>query len=110
MKLLLDQNLSYRLCSRLADLFPDSQQVRGIGMEQADDRAIWGYAKANSFVLVSQDSVFADLAALYGSPPKVIWLRCGNQPTAAVERLLRDHAVDIVAFEQDPSVNCLKIF
>jgi predicted nuclease of predicted toxin-antitoxin system len=57
MKLLFDQNLSFRLCQRLADLFPDSDQVRRLGLEQADDRAIWQYAKVNAFVLVSQDSV-----------------------------------------------------
>jgi predicted nuclease of predicted toxin-antitoxin system len=32
MKLLFDQNLSYKLCGRLADLFPDSQQVRRLGL------------------------------------------------------------------------------
>jgi predicted nuclease of predicted toxin-antitoxin system len=33
MKLLLDQNLSFKLCPRLADLFPGSQQVRELGLE-----------------------------------------------------------------------------
>jgi predicted nuclease of predicted toxin-antitoxin system len=28
MKLLFDQNLSFKLCERLADLFPHSQQAR----------------------------------------------------------------------------------
>jgi predicted nuclease of predicted toxin-antitoxin system len=29
------------------------------------------------------------LAGLRGSPPIVIWLRCGNQPTSVVEAKLR---------------------
>ena len=78
MKLLFDQNLSFKLCQALADLFPGSSQVQR--------------AKANAFALVTQDSDFADMAALYGTPPKVIWLRCGNQPTHVIEKLLRDHA------------------
>jgi predicted nuclease of predicted toxin-antitoxin system len=49
------------------------------------------------------------MAALYGPPPKVIWLRCGNQPTQAIEKLIRDHAQAIDAFEQDPSATCLEI-
>jgi predicted nuclease of predicted toxin-antitoxin system len=85
MRRLFDQNLSFKLCRPLADLFPGSSQVRPIGLDQADDRAIWDYAKANGFALVSLDADFAELAALRGPPPKVIWLRCGNQPTAAVE-------------------------
>ncbi len=109
MKLLFDQNLSFKLCQALADLFPGSSQVRLVGLAEADDRAVWQHAKMNAFVLVTQDSDFADMAALYGHPPKVIWLRCGNQPTQTIEKLLRDHAQAILAFEQDPSATCLEI-
>jgi predicted nuclease of predicted toxin-antitoxin system len=49
------------------------------------------------------------MAALYGHPPKVIWLRCGNQPTQLIENHLRSHAPDITAFEQDPNSTCLEI-
>ena len=109
MKLLFDQNLSFKLCQALTDLFPGSNQVRLLGRAEADDRAVWQHAKANSFVLVTQDSDFADMAALYGPPPKVIWLRCGNQPTQAIEKLLRDHAQAMTAFEHDPTATCLEI-
>jgi len=92
MKLLFDQNLSFKLCRRLADVFPNSNQVRLIGMAESNDRAVWDYCQANNFIVVSQDVDFADLATLYGPPPKVIWLRSGNQPTEAVKKRLRDHA------------------
>ena len=81
MKLLFDQNLSFRLCQQLIDVFPGSRQVRLAGLETARDIEIWQYAAANGFALVTLDSGFAEMAALYGPPPKVIWLRCGNQPT-----------------------------
>ena len=110
MKLLFDQNLSYKLCARLADLFPDSNQVRCLGLDEADDRTIWQHARTNGFALVTQDADFADIAALLGAPPKIIWLRCGNQPTKVVETLLRDHSEAIVAFEQDDTAVCLEIF
>lgn len=109
MKLLFDQNLSFKLCQALADLFPGSSQVRLLGLAQADDHTVWQHAKANGFVLVTQDSDFAEMAALYGHPPKVIWLRCGNQPTKAIENRIRGHTQDIAAFEQDPSATCLEI-
>lgn len=110
MKLLFDQNLSFKLCDRLADVFPDSNQARRLGLHQADDHILWEYAGNHGYTLVSQDSDFADRAALHGPPPKVVWLRCGNQPTAAIEKLLRDHAETIAAFEQDQSAACLEIF
>ena len=110
MKLLLDQNLSFKLCGRLADLFPDSSQVRTAGLETADDRALWEFAKANGFAIVSQDSDFADMAALYGAPPKVVWLRCGNQTTEFIEKLFRDHAGAITEFEKGTGAACWELY
>ena len=109
MKLLFDQNLSFKLCRQLNDLFPDSRQVRLVGLETADDSTIWRYAAANGFALVTLDADFAEIAALRGPPPKVIWLRCGNEPMATVEFLLRHHAETIREFEQGPAA-CLEIY
>jgi predicted nuclease of predicted toxin-antitoxin system len=110
MKLLFDQNISFRLCRSLADLFPDSNHVRLVELASASDRVVWEYAKANGFTLVSLDSDFAEMAALLGSPPKVIWLRCGNQSTSAIERLLRGHSGAIAAFQLEASAACLEIY
>src|SRR5437016_5490178 len=110
MKLLFDQNLSFRLCGALT-LFPGSTQVRLVGLADATDRAVWDHAKVKGFTLASLDSDFAEMATLLGPPPKVIWLRCGNQPTATVEAaLLRKHAAEISGFELDASATCLEIY
>ncbi len=109
MKLLFDQNLSFKLCRQLADLFPGSGQASLIGFAQAEDKTIWTYARDNGFTLVSHDADFADIATLSGAPPKLIWLRCGNQPTIVIENLLRSHAETIAAFEHD-TASCLEIY
>jgi predicted nuclease of predicted toxin-antitoxin system len=109
MKLLFDENLSFKLCDRLASLFPGSVQVRFAGLSQADDTAIWDYAGAKGFIIVSLDADFAERATLNGQPPKVIWLRCGNQPTETIEKLLRDHVEVIAMFEHDAAA-CLEIY
>jgi predicted nuclease of predicted toxin-antitoxin system len=49
------------------------------------------------------------MATLLGAPPKVIWLRRGNQPTDVIEALLREHAEAIAAFENDAAA-CLEIY
>ena len=110
MKLLFDQNLSFKLCKQLENVFPDSNQVRLLGLAEADDQLIWNHAKANGFTLVTQDSDFADMAALFGPPPKVILLRCGNQPTSVVANLLRSQADALRKFEQDNSASCWEIY
>ena len=109
MNLLFDENLSFKLRRRLNDLFPDSSQVRLIRLERTDDRLIWDFAKASGFVLVTFDADFVEMTGLIGPPPKVICLRCGNQPTAEIEALLRRHADVILDFERDSSA-CLEIY
>src|SRR5689334_24996573 len=101
MKLLFAQNLSFKLCQTVADLFPDSVHVRALGLSEVGDQAIWEYAKANDLTIVSQDVDFAEMATLLGSPPKVIWLRAGNQSTTTLSTLLRRHAEMIMTFASD---------
>lgn len=84
MTLLSDQNLSRRLVGRLAVEYPGSEHVEAAGLLGADDRTVWRYTAGRGLIVVSKDSDFRHLALLYGPPPKVIWVRVGNGPTAAV--------------------------
>ena len=68
--------------NRLADIFPGSSHVQFHALTEADDSEIWEFAKAQNFCIVTQDADFAERSHLYGAPPKVIWLRCGNAPTS----------------------------
>jgi predicted nuclease of predicted toxin-antitoxin system len=109
-KPLFDQNLIHRLCRLLSDKFPGGAQVKQLGLDQADDLAIWQRARSEGFTIVTLDADFADIAALRGAPPKVIWLRCGNQPTSVVEQLLRDHTVLIASFIESDDSDCLELY
>ena len=100
MKLLFDQNLSYRLVDALADLFPDSQHVRHVGLAGASDSDIWNYAQSNDFTIVSKDSDFHQRSLTFGPPPKVIWIQRGNCSTDDIIKILRSHAEDIHAFAE----------
>jgi predicted nuclease of predicted toxin-antitoxin system len=110
MSLLFDQNLSFKLCQTVADVFPGSVHVRTLGLSEVGDQAIWDYAKANGLTIVSQDVDFAEKATLFGAPPKVIWLRAGNQSTAVLSLLLRRHAEAITRFASDDNAACLEIY
>ncbi|MDZ8031877.1 MULTISPECIES: DUF5615 family PIN-like protein [unclassified Nostoc] len=91
MKLLLDENLSDRIISRIVDLYPDSVHVKTLGLINTDDVVIWEYAKVHDFVIASKDSDFHQRSLLYGHPPKFIYLRIGNSPTSKVVQILRDN-------------------
>ena len=109
MKLLFDENLSPRLASRLADLFPASTHVREVGLQAANDPAVWDYARLNGFLIVSKDADMHDLSLHFGNPPKVIWLRLGNCSTAQAENLLRREFEAIQAFDVDNTVSLLAL-
>lgn len=110
MKLLFDQNLSHHLCRLLAAEFPDSEQVKSVGLERANDIAIWAFARQHGYMIVTLDADFSDISGLRGTHPKVIWLRCGNQPTKVIERLLRNQELLIAEFSDSDDAICLEIY
>lgn len=109
MKLLFDNNLSPRLITRLADVFPDATHVGRLGMQRASDEDVWAFAAANGFTIVSKDADFDEFVVLRGFPPKVVWLRLGNCSTADVEAALRAHRVAIEALVADEETGILVV-
>ncbi|MGH3649013.1 MAG: DUF5615 family PIN-like protein [Micromonosporaceae bacterium] len=77
MKFLLDANLSPAICPRLlASGHEGTCHVREVGMRDAPDEDILEYARANGFVLISQDSDFTNLLFRTKSDrPSLILLR-----------------------------------
>jgi predicted nuclease of predicted toxin-antitoxin system len=109
MKLLFDQNLSPRLPRLLADIYAESVHVREVDLRDADDFAIWHYAKANGYAIVSKDSDFQQRSLLQGSPPKFIWLRVGNCTVKRTEVLLRSYSAAIHTFDLDETKSHLML-
>jgi predicted nuclease of predicted toxin-antitoxin system len=103
LKLLLDENLSDRIIPAILDLYPGSEHLKGHGLLQSDDAAIWEFAKKLDFTIVSKDSDFHQRSILYGAPPKFIYLRIGNGPTRHVVEVLRSAFPSISDFERDPA-------
>lgn len=107
MKLLLDENLSFRLIGDLQLKYPGSTHVDLVGLRGADDSTLWALAQRNGFALVSKDDDFRQLSLLHGPPPKVILLACGNAGNTAILDLLASHADRMAAFESDADESLL---
>jgi predicted nuclease of predicted toxin-antitoxin system len=108
MKLLFDQNISFQLIKRIVDLFPESKQVRELGLENSTDIEIFEYAKKNDYAIVTFDSDFCDLNILKGFPPKIIWIRTGNTTTENLEKFLRNQH-DLIKLFLNEDYGCLEI-
>ncbi len=78
MKLLLDQNLSYRLVSALQNTIPELTHVKFEGLQDAEDYQIWKQSRQHGYTIVTLDIDFYELQIVKGFPPKIIWLRFGN--------------------------------
>lgn len=110
MKLLLDHNISHKLCARLADLYPESSHTRFLNYQRAADPEIWFHGRTHGFIVVTKDEDIAELAILRGAPPKVVWLRTGNCSTQVVETALRRNFEKIAAWAADPERIVLELF
>ena len=100
MKLLFDANLSPRLVRQLIDLFPGSVHLFDLLLPRdAEDEAIWSYAKQNGFDVITTDGDdYRQLARRLGSPPKVILLESWRFPTKIALELIRGNAILIAEF------------
>ena len=110
MKLLLDQNLSYKLKKRLRDLFPEIVHVSDFGMMEADDLKVWNFAKLNNYTIATCDVDFFDILLVKGFPPKVIWIKKGNSSTLSIYEAIYSRIDLILEFEHSPESGCLEIY
>ncbi len=109
MRLLFDENLSFRLVRELADVYADSVHVRDVGLLGGVDQAVWAYAAQQGLLLTSKDTDFYQRSMVLRAPLKVVWLRVGNVSTAAVAALLRQRYVTVRRFYEDPDTTFLPL-
>jgi predicted nuclease of predicted toxin-antitoxin system len=110
MKLLLDENLSRRIVPFLQESYPDSTQVALIGLEQVTDAVIRQYAIDNNFIITTKDADFYEMNLVYGQPPKIIWLKMGNQSKAATIKALLENEVLIKKALNEDDKDCIEIY
>ena len=89
---------------------PSDVQVALLVMGESLDKAIWEYAREEGYAIVTQDADFHEYSLLFGGPPLVIWLKCGNQPKAVVLSKLIDNRNEIEDAAFNPEIWCLEIY
>ena len=109
MKLLFDENISFKLCKRLEDIYPNSTHVRFAGLENKNDSEIWKYAKDEGYIIITQDSDFNDISIINGFPPYVVWLKSGNSRVAEIENILRKYSIRIREFFENQHLGLIEI-
>ncbi len=103
MKLLLDENISYRILKHIEGAFPGSVHVNALGPDLRTDGSIWQYAKKNGYVIITFDSDFIQIAALRGAPPHVILLQLRNPGYLQIATVLIERKHLLESFVNDSS-------
>ena len=111
MRLLLDANLSWRLCGELSHHFDEVKHVDNIDLNiPAKDHEIWNWAFQNEFLIVTNDEDFLDLLMVKGFPPQVVLLRTGNQSNKFIKDILIQHKEDILSLSASDHFGILEIY
>jgi len=111
-KLLFDQNISFRIIAKIAAAFPEAKQVRQLQIENSSDIFLWSFARNNGYTIITFDSDFFDISSIKGHPPKIIWLRFGNTTTDNIAEVINTRAEIIKEFISDVKFSetaCLEI-
>lgn len=102
MRLLFDENISWRILKKTKPFFEACIHVNEIGKSNPlSDTEIWDYALKEQFIIVTNDEDFENLITLNGFPPKVILLRTGNQAT----NFLADKLIELQSKISDFALN-----
>ncbi len=111
MKILVDQNISYRLVQHIAGVFSEVAHIKSLDLIDANDYQIFLAARQHGYAAVlTQDEDFYSLLLEHGTPPKIIWLRTGNCSTAFLAEVILRNIDLIHLFLQDDIQDCLEIY
>lgn len=110
MKLLFDQNISFRIIRLLPDQFADCRHVKSVGLNERKGVEIWRFAKQNGCTIVTFDADFYDLSLVWNVPPKIVWLRTPNLNTSEIAERIILNCSNIISFIDNPELSCLEIY
>lgn len=68
----------------------DCNHVMDIGLLNASDEKIFFKAREENVIVISKDIDFVNLLEKYKSPPKLIWLTCGNTSNDRLKEILKN--------------------
>lgn len=72
MRLLLDENISWRLVPYLRPHCAAVLHVRDIQLDNSPDTSIWRYARQHGYDVIAKDEDFLRLVLAEGFPPRVV--------------------------------------
>ena len=98
MRLLLDENISWRLAAYLRPHCAAVLHVRDIQLDNSPDTSIWRYAKQHGYDVITKDEDFLRLVLAEGFPPRVVAVQNAQVPVAKLAEFLLARLPQIESF------------
>jgi predicted nuclease of predicted toxin-antitoxin system len=91
MTIWIDAQISPFIALWINSNFPklNAQSLRSLGLRDAKDYDVFQEARRAGVILMSKDQDFVKLIELHSTPPKLIWITCGNTSNAALCEILQ---------------------
>lgn len=87
----IDAQLSPALASWITENFKiQAHAVHDLGLLEAEDQEIYEAARKARAVIMTKDSDFITLVHRHSSPPRVIWVTCGNTSNIYLKKILKE--------------------
>ena len=98
MKFLLDENVSFKVKSKIRDVLGEIYHVSDLELKQTDDHDIWNFSSKNNYTIITFDNDFVELSNLMGYPPKIICLAFNVQRSSVVVSKILENHLRILTF------------
>jgi predicted nuclease of predicted toxin-antitoxin system len=109
MKILIDQNISFRVIPLIKAYFTVVDHVIPLGWLNYSDHLIFKSSKKYDAIL-TQDDDFENILLLNGKPPKIIRIRAGNLNTVQLSIIVNQNIGVIEKFINNTETDFLEIF
>ncbi|MBU3661515.1 MAG: hypothetical protein FGM14_16750 [Flavobacteriales bacterium] len=87
---IIDAQLSPHLAKWLSDEFKvEAYSLTFLQMQFLDDLSIYNFAKEKKAIIITKDLDFVQLQNRLGSPPKIIFVTCGNTSNMKMKEILK---------------------
>lgn len=111
MKIVIDQNISFRIIQHINHLFADVAHIRTLGWTDAPDIVIFRNAKQQGFdAILTLDEDFDNIILENSPPPKILWLRVRSCSTSHLAQIIVNKIEVINEFLKDKELDCLEIY
>ena len=92
MQLIIDAQLSPHLAVWINQVFGiEVYSVKFLSLRDADDIEIYAKAREMKAIVLTKDEDFVRILSQKGSPPKIIWITCGNTSNDRISAILIQH-------------------